>query len=196
MTIITYQPAQPDQSEVIAGYIIMAGGEFFDFLLANFVPGLTPKQIVAEQVAAEAGEFSYRYIEVALDGGQVVGIVNSYPAQELKLSPEMAASLPRDRLEILREFMTTCVEDSWYLSILAVAPNYRQQGIGGQFIDLVKQKAKNQGFSSLSLTTWADNRQAIRLYQQHEFQIIQHRQIALHPLLPDHGGFLLLECRL
>jgi ribosomal protein S18 acetylase RimI-like enzyme len=192
MNSITYQPAQPDQSEAIAEYIMMAGGDFFEFLLAS----LSPQQILADQVATEVGELSYRNIEVALNGGQVVGIVNSYPAQELKISPDIKASLPGDRLKILHEFMTTCVEDSWYLSILAVAPNYRQQGIGGQFIDLVKQKAKAQGFSNLSLTTWADNQQAIRFYQHHGFQTIQHRQIAPHPLLPDHGGFLLLESQL
>ncbi len=193
MSMITYQFSQPDQSEAIAEYILMAGGDFFDFLLANLVPGVSPKQILAKEVAAETGEFSYRHIVVALDNKRVVGMVNSYPAQQLKISPEMESSLPRDRLDIFREFMTACVKDSWYLSILAVDSSYRQRGIGSQLISLVKQKAKTEGFSSLSLTTWADNQQAIRLYQRQGFEIIQHREIAPHPLLRDRGGFLLLE---
>ncbi len=192
MNVITYQPARLDQSEMIAEYIIMAGGDFFEFLLAS----LNPKQILTDQVAAETGELSYHHIEVALNESRVVGIVNSYAAQELKISSEMETSLPPDRLEILREFMTTCVEESWYLGLLAVNPTYRQQGIGGRLIDLVKQKAKAQGFFSLSLTTWADNVEAIQFYQHYGFQIIQHRQIAPHPLLRDRGGFLLLEARL
>jgi ribosomal protein S18 acetylase RimI-like enzyme len=196
MNTITYQPAQPEQSEAIAEYIMMAGDDFFNFLLANLAPNVTPQQILAQDVAAEIGEFSYRHTLVALDHQRVIGIVNSYPAQELKISPDLESSLPRDRLEVLREFMTTCVEGSWYVSLLAVDSTYRQQGIGSQLINLVKQKAQTQAFASLSLTTWADNQQAIRLYQRHGFHIIQRRDIAPHPLLRDRGGFLLLEHRL
>jgi hypothetical protein len=41
------------------------------------------------------------------------------------LAPDQDSSLPRDRLKVLRELITSCLEDSWYMSTLTVESTYR-----------------------------------------------------------------------
>lgn len=195
MNEIIYRPAKQSESSDIAPYIIVATSGVIEFIFHNLAPDLSPLQIVVQQVENEEALFSYRYTHVAASNGNIVGISQSYPAVQNQITEEMERNIPRERLDMLQEVLTACVEGSLYLNILAVAANFRGQGIGKQLLAVEKQKAKQQGFSSLSLLVLTKNYNAIRLYQKQNFQEVKRIEIPPHPMLPD-DDMILMNCQL
>ena len=195
MIDISYRPARSTDAAAIAQLTMIAADGLVDFLLADLVPNTSSEELLSSLIAQEQGEASYRNTEVAVMVEQVIGIAQSYAATRHRITDEMRDFLPAERLEHLTDFFNSRVEDSWFLDTLAVAPAYQGQGIGRQLIERVKQQARDQGYPSVSLIAWADNQDAIRLYQRQEFQPVKSIQVTPHPLLP-HSGAILFNCRL
>lgn len=58
-----------------------------------------------------------------------------------------------------------------YLSRLIVKKNYRNRGIGTMITEFLIDKAKEWGYSEISLGVDSDNKAAIRLYEKMDFEI-------------------------
>ena len=56
-----------------------------------------------------------------------------------------------------------------YVSRLIVRPEYRRQGIGGRLVDYLTEKAREEGFTELSLGVDDANEAARRLYWKKGF---------------------------
>ncbi len=107
----------------------------------------------------------------------------------------MKEFFPPDRLEHFGAHFTTRVENSYFIDALAVDENCRGKGIGSGLIELLKERAKEEGFDMLSLFVFADNVNARRFYEHHRFEIHSHVDIKCHELMPHGGGSLLLKCK-
>lgn len=147
---------------------------------------------LAGQVEQEQTELSYHNNLVALDGNQVVGIANFFPAERHRITAQMEGFFPKERLDALREFYSSLVDSSLLLNALSVAVEYRGQGIGSQLIAYTKQRAQEDNFAGVSLIVWADNGNAIQLYQREGFKEIQRIHLAPHPLMPHPDGCILM----
>lgn len=86
------------------------------------------------------------------------------PAEYHCIDDEMRALLPPDRLERFREFFTARVEGSYYIDAISVDDGYRSMGIGNHLLQKTKDKARDEGFSILSLLVYADNHRAQKFY--------------------------------
>lgn len=193
---IIYRPAEKRDAPDIASYIEMASDGLIHFLYHDLVPDVTPVQMVTKEVEDKNNVFFYGNTHVAARDGKIIGIVNSYPAANNPTPEELEPYFPQERLELVQVIFNNRVEGSLLLNVLAVAAACRGQGIGTKLIEITKQKAKEQEFTSLSLIVWADNSNAKSLYQRQGFQEVKHIHVGEHPLLPHTGGVILMNCQL
>jgi ribosomal protein S18 acetylase RimI-like enzyme len=180
----------------MAVLIRAAGGGVLEYLFYELVPGVTPVQAVAMGLEQEEGFYSYRNAIVAEHRGLVVGIALAYPSQNHRITREMALFFPRERLDHLRFFYETRVENSLYLDSLAVDPSFQRRGIGTALLERTKERARQMGFDALSLMVFADNRNALELYKKADFETVQRVELAPNGFIPHEGGCLLLRCRM
>ena len=147
---ITYRPAEKENSARIAELISMASDGVVEFLFHDLVPNMTSVQLVAHNLAQDHYPHSYKSAIVALDGKDVVGMALSYPSAYHRITDEMIAFFPKERLDHLRDFYTTDIPHGWLLDALGVDAAYRRQGIATRLLELTQQKAKDNGHNLLS----------------------------------------------
>lgn len=174
----------------------MASGGAIDYLFHDLLPGLTPVQIVAKNFEQDEYPYTYRSAIVAQHRDKVVGFALSYPAEFHTISEEMRRYFPPERLAHFSDFFSTRIEGSLYLDGLGVAPDFQRYGIGSRLIDLTMDKARSEGYPALSLISFADNTQAIKLYERCGFQIIKPIELQPHERIPHQGGCVLMNCEL
>ena len=67
------------------------------------------------------------------------------------------------------------VLDEGYISNVAVAPEYRRQGVADGLLDALEARARALRLSFLTLEVRAGNDPAIALYQKHGFSVVGRR---------------------
>ena len=82
--------------------------------------------------------------------------------------------------------------DAYYLSILAVAPEYRGQGIGSRLLEEVRRRAETAGCACIALHTEISNDAAQRLYARHGY-VEAHRTVAKPKSQPALSGFVAMH---
>ena len=119
---------------------------------------------------------------VAVLGGEVVGLALAAPAREVQRGwPQMGRQMVRRRgfgivwrmLPVMWDLhgaTTTPPADAYYLSILSVRKDCREQGIGGLLLAEVCRRADAQKFPATFLHAEIDNAAARRLYARHGFE--------------------------
>ena len=103
---------------------------------------------------------------------------------------------PADRLEHFKAFFAARVDDSYLIDAICVDSRYRSLGIGESLLEKTVHKARQEGFSLLSLLVFADNQRAIRFYQEHGFVTVSHVELEQHALIPHQGGCLLMKAEI
>jgi ribosomal protein S18 acetylase RimI-like enzyme len=190
-----YRQGRREDCRELSSLVDEASGGVVDFLFHDLLPGITPIQVVAQNLAADHEPHTYKNTVVAVADGSVAGLALSYPSRLHRISEEMRAFLPAERLAYLDTFYASRVEDSLYLDALAVKSSFRGQGVGSRLLDRVRERALDEDFPFLSLMVFADNDNAIRLYLRHGFEVFKKIPLARHPRIPHVGGCLLMRCR-
>ena len=72
-------------------------------------------------------------------------------------------------------FGLMAIDDFADVATLAVAPDYRRQGIASRMIDTIIAEAIRRGATRMLLEVRTDNTAAIELYKKHGFSIIAER---------------------
>ncbi len=117
--------------------------------------------------------------DVVERGGRLIGGMNSFvsPPTSTPDNPTIASVLkPLNELKDL-------AEGSWYISVVAVHPEGRGQGIGTTLLDLAEQKAAAAGCSLVTLMAGSFNVDALRLYERHGYTEWDRR-----PFVPFYGS--------
>jgi ribosomal protein S18 acetylase RimI-like enzyme len=193
---LKYRPAEKADSEKLAELITIASDGVVDFLFHDLVPGMTPVQVIAHNLENDYYPHSYRSAVVAAEETDVVGMALSYPSSYHKITDEMKRFFPVDRLEHLRHFYSSRVENSWYLDTLCVDENHRKKRIGMKLISLTKETAVENGFNALSLIVFSQNRMAISLYENTGFEIVQKVELKGNQFIKHEDGCLLMKCEI
>jgi GNAT superfamily N-acetyltransferase len=191
---ILFREGRKEDCNRIAELDNIASGGAISFLFHDLIPGMTPVQVVAQSLSSEGQAHSFRNTIAAEYNEQIIGMALSFPSRCHGITEELRNFLPPDRLEHFKDFFSSRVEDSYFLDALAVDEKYRNKGIGRGLIARTMEKARKEGFRTLSLITYADNRTALQLYQKIGFVIVKHIDLKRHPLLPHEGGCPLLKC--
>ena len=170
---IKYRVGIKEDSSKIAELIDIASDGVVEYLFHELVPGMTPVQVVARNLQNENYPHTYSSAIVATDNDEIVGMALSYPSSFHRITDEMRGFFPKDRMEHLRIFFSSRVENSWFLDALCVLKSHRRRGIGEKLISSTKEKAIENGFTALSLIVFADNELALPLYKRTGFEVVQ-----------------------
>jgi len=193
---IVYRQASIEDCRRLAELMEIAAGGMLDFLFHDLVPGLAPVDIEARALENSDSHHSFRNAVVAEHLGRIVGMALSFPANEFRITNAMRQFIPAERLDHLNDFFSARVDGSYFLDALAVDVKLQGHGIGSRLIELVKQKAKENGYEDLSLMVFRDNLGARRLYARHGFDVVREVAVERHPRIPHDKGCLLLNCTL
>ncbi|MBW2409365.1 MAG: GNAT family N-acetyltransferase [Deltaproteobacteria bacterium] len=191
-----YGPAGKKDCAVLAELINLASDGVVEYLFRDLVPGVTPVQLIAHNLANADTSHSYKNAIVARGGDDVVGMTLSYSSDFHYISDEMRDFFPPDRLAHLSDFYAARIESSWYLDTLGVFADHRRQGIGEKLISLTKDKAVENGYNSLSLIVFADNKLALPVYKRTGFEIVRKVELGANKFIHHNDGGLLLNCKL
>src|SRR5687768_12836007 len=123
----TLRPATRHDSRKIAELFKIASGGVAEYVwstLASAYPGLTPLEIGERRYASDEGAFSYKNCTVAELVGGVIGMLHAFPMDDGP-APEKAGE-PTD--PVLEPYAKLEVPGSYYISGMAVFPEYRGKG--------------------------------------------------------------------
>jgi ribosomal protein S18 acetylase RimI-like enzyme len=150
---ITLRPATPDDADPAAALVYETMGSLGDYLFGHASDGGTIRVLAA--LFRERGHFlSYQYSILAEAEGTVVGIAQEMPESELsKATLQLVRALVKCygwkaavRLA-WRGFPLAFEGDAeageYYVSTLAVAPAYRNRGIGRILLEDAERRARN-----------------------------------------------------
>lgn len=194
---IKYRTGQPEDASAIAQYVYAASGGIADFLLNDILPDGSILDFISTSVLDPYSLTSYNNTIVAEMNNNIIGAVSYYPAEQHKITEEMLAFIPEDRLKHLEPLFTSRVEDSLYLYTLAVSENAKNHNVGYGFLMSLGKIAIAANFKKLSAHVWADNKAVLDiLLGAGGFKINKKIVIKEHPLLPHQGGMFLLERKL
>jgi GNAT superfamily N-acetyltransferase len=191
---ITYRNGREEDCVALAEFVSIAAGGVIEFLFHDLIPGMTPLEIERKSLENVEMPRSYQNSIVAESDGTLIGAALSIPSIHHRITEEMRAFFPADRLAHLKHLFSSRVENSLLLDALCVAEKARGLGVGTQLISLTKEKAVNNGFKRLSLIVFADNTNARRLYEQCGFEVVENIEVKPHALIPHEGGCFLMRC--
>lgn len=188
---ILVRGAQLSDCPIIAQLAHAAGGDVVEFILGGFDPASVAMNAYREMVREAGGIFSFERCVVAIVEGAVVGMANAFPADLMRneypiLNPTARDLLLKPRFE-LNDWK------SYLLNNICVGPDHRRGGIGTALLKAVVRDARREGYASLTLHVWADNRGAIAFYRRFGFRQSGRARIPWHVDLPHEGGSLLMK---
>jgi len=191
-----YRPAEKADCGKLAELINIASDGIVEYLFHDLVPGMTPVQVIAHNLEKDNYPHSYRSAVVTTLETDVVGMALSYPSSYHKITDEMRGFFPADRIEHLRHFYSSRVENSWFLDTLCVVESHRKKGIGMELISLTKEMAVENGFNTLSLIVFSDNTLAIPLYEGTGFEVVQKVELQGNQFIKHKDGCFLMKCEI
>lgn len=196
---ITLRPAKPEDAAAAAPLIYETMGSLGDYLFGHASGGGTVR--VLEALFSERGHFlSHQYSILAESEGTVVGIAQQIPEAELsKATIQLARALlhcfgwgAAFRLA-WRGFPLAFEGDAeageYYVSTLAVAPAYRNRGIGRVLLEDAARRARDLNIFVCSLSVMLNNANALRFYQREGYRVDREVISKLHAPGVQYSGF-------
>ncbi|HSA82353.1 MAG TPA: GNAT family N-acetyltransferase [Geminicoccaceae bacterium] len=185
---VVLRPARPGDCRRIAELFRISSDGVADYVWSTLqadYPGASLIEIGERRYARENTAFSYRNCVVAEQDGAVIAMLHAFVIA--------ARDGPcADVDPVLRPYAELEAPGSLYVSGIAVAPEWRGQGLGTQLLAAARERARRRGCPSLSLICVAQNAGARRLYEREGFTAIDRRQIVAHPLIHGTGEALLM----
>ena len=177
---IQYRSGQQQDCSQIANWINSIGHGHIEYLLEGLVQNIGALEHLA-QVLNEDLHYSYKNVDLAMEGNSIVGLVFSYSSHSNELKPEMEKLLSEDRIRWMRYFSDNQINNSWYINTLGVSKEYRRQGIARQLLELAVQRALKNQTQCLSLHVYENNQDAIKLYESYGFSKEKTIDLTAHP---------------
>ena len=126
--------------------------------------------------ASSAGFLSHKYAQVLRDEDGLMGIMFAYHvAESAKREAEWNMELRKlsyfhletllSKQHDLYYLFPVVPENAWYLSLLAIAPHRRGQGLGKRFLSALFDQVKNHGETILCVDVDIANQGAINFYR-------------------------------
>ncbi len=181
--------AGPSDAKSLAKLIDLAGEGIPNWLWTRAcVEGQTPLEIGIERAKRKTGGFSYTNALVAEAGGNLIGMVLSYPITEAptenpdNLPAPIAPFVALEKLSV----------NTWFINALAVFTEDQNQGVGSQLLSAAENLACKNGFDKMSIQVYAQNTGAVRLYARQGYKQVASEPVRLHPSPPYYTGDVLL----
>jgi ribosomal protein S18 acetylase RimI-like enzyme len=186
--IARLRPAGKDDCGRIADLFRMASGGVSDYVwlqMAPCYPGAPLLEIGARRFEREGEPFSWQNCTVAEYGGEVIGMYHAFA-----MGARAKGEVEHD--PVLRPYAELELPGSLYVAGLAVAPEFRNQGLGSRLLGAARREARARGIGGLSLLCFEQNEAARRLYERSGFRVLDRRKVVPHPLIHHRGDVLLM----
>ena len=188
-----FRPAEKEDCYRIAELVQMSSAGVADYIWSTLgIPDLSLLEIGEQRLARENTDLSYRNCIVAEVDGDVAGLLLSFPEEnavtDYGTPPDPGASAP----DVLAPYRELASPGSYHICEMALLPQYQSQGLGGRFLEIAKNLAREHGCPHLSLVVFEQNVGAVRLYERQGFKTIGRHPVAPHPLIRYTGDILLM----
>lgn len=185
---IAIVPATAGDAISIAELIDLAGEGIPCAIWQHYAPApQDPMAFGAERAAIGSGNFSWRNVRLAKQGGTVHGMVLAYRLPDSE--PDGSDAHP---LEVPLLALEAQVPGSFYINAVALYPAARGQGFGRQLMEDAHQLARDAGCAQSSLIVFAHNTRARALYRSLGYRERTRHLPIDHPAFSNLGACLLL----
>jgi ribosomal protein S18 acetylase RimI-like enzyme len=187
---VVFRPARKAESRAIAELYQISSDGVADYIWTGLAePGENILDVGARRYARENTDFSYQNVAVATIGDKIVGMIAAYT-----MGPpgQPGTEFDFDVDPVLRPFQVLEQPNSYYVSGVALFPEYRGSGIGGRFMQRAFDVARSRGLPHVSLIVFEQNVGAKRLYDRLGFREAMRESVIPHPLIHYTGDALLL----
>ena len=112
------------------------------------------------RASREKGGFSYRNAYISEEGTEVAGALVGYTIQT-------PAEIPDDLTPLLRPLqeLVSLATDTWYITLMAVRPQFRGLGHGTMLLGLAEQIARNAKSNGLSVILPDTKKRVKKVYE-------------------------------
>ncbi len=177
---LSLRPATPDDADPAADLIYETA-----LTLGNYVFGQTGRagtvRVLAILFREKGHLFSYQFSTLAVMGEEVVGIAQSYPADELWKAGArlvracakcfgLGAAIRMAWRSYPLAFEPDAKPGEFYVGTLAVDPTHRNRGIGRALLMDAERQARKRGLPVCSLSVMLHNADALRFYKRAGFR--------------------------
>ena len=156
-----FRPAAKDDAALLAELVNYAGEGLPLYLWEQMrKDGETAWDVGRARASREEGAFSYRNAIVIEHNGKAVGCLIGYEISDdpEPIGPDMPAMFrPLQKLENL-------APGTWYVNVLAVVPETRGMGLGGQMLGVAEEIGRDLNKRGMSVIVAGNNEGAKRLY--------------------------------
>lgn len=196
MFAFSTRPALPGDAPIAGRLIYLSMGPMADFLFSGRTSP-SAEHTLASLFAKPQNRFSYQFADVAETGGLIVGLLIAYPSHLMR---RLAFAMSRQIAEIcgikaILRLLPLALPFLWvhetegreyYISNLAVAPDFQGKGIGTFLLKRALSRAVEMGLGRCALSVEVDNARALRLYERLGFRIVKTFE---HPWLKRFCGY-------
>ena len=184
------QPASPNMAFVAAPLIYLTMKKMADYLFGSD-NAQNAQNLLYRLFQAKSNRFSYQFTEIATVAGKPAGLAIAYSGQSMK-SLELPMAFHLIHLNgvlgffhfIQRAFplfgIKEAENDEYFISNIAVLPEYQGKGLGKYLLSQVEKKAMTQGLDKISLTVDVENERAFSLYNREGFKVV--KAVEIKPL--------------
>lgn len=186
----SFRAATVDDCRRIAELFRISSDGVADYIWSGLTaeyPGMDPIEIGAIRYSSEEGDFSYRNCVVAERGGEVIGLLCTFPI------PEDAGETSDESGDpVMEPYARLEVPGSLYVCSLAVFDEHRGMGLGTEMLDIARGQARTRGFDVLSLLVFEQNAGAVRLYEREGFEAVGRTAVVPREKIHHTGDVLLM----
>jgi ribosomal protein S18 acetylase RimI-like enzyme len=176
LTTLSLRPATPADAEKAAALIYETTGTLGDYLFGQSNRADTIR-VLAVLFREPDHLLSFQTSMLAEMGGEILGIAQAHPGADLmKVNIRLAracakrfgngAALRLAWRGLPLMFEPDAEPGEFYVETLAVAPGYRNRGIGRVLLKDVERRARNLKYPVCSLSVMLQNTDALRFYQR------------------------------
>jgi ribosomal protein S18 acetylase RimI-like enzyme len=192
---VAQRPATQGDVPHLARLYIMATGGLMDAVYADLVANVPLEKIIEWRFTQLGTIRSYEHCLIALEDSHIAGMVYAFPIDRLEEAPSdpRVTQEGRSYLKPVIELLHQIESRSYYISAVAVYPEFRGRGIAKRLIIAAALNARRLGLTELSLLSFEQNELATPLYKRLNFEIIARSHIDAHPLIRHSGDLLLMR---
>jgi len=194
---INIRPARRNDSELAARLIYLSMGIEADWLFGQ-VKGYSTLQVLATLFLHRDNRVGFNLAYLSEQAGQVSGLLLAYPGKLLSRLNWMtawhmlqafglAATVHLLRLQSVYGDLKETEADEFYISNLAVFPEFQGQGIGTMLMAYAEEMTRESGYEKSSLIVAFGHENARHLYEHLGYKVV-HSFLIDHPKIAEGSG--------
>lgn len=153
--------------------------------------GKNVREILKELYIRKNNQFSFEFTNFAIYNNRISGMVLSYSFDDLKkvsintgylLIKIMKFDFIKNLEKFIKSFLKLNIikKDEYYISNIAVYPEFRGLGIGKELLLFAEKRAKENNLKKLTLDVEKENKNAIEIYKNFGFIIDNEFNLNFH----------------